>query len=63
MEEHAVELLWMKTHDLTESDDADARAAVLELYLGLLRGQYQKIDVMRAYFFKVSSKAFSHCAR
>ena len=43
----------MKTHDLTESDDPEARAAVLRLYLGLLQGHYQKIDVMRFYFFKV----------
>ncbi len=52
MDEGGVELLWMKTKDLCAGDVA-SRRAVLALYAALVAGQFDRIDVMRAYFFKV----------
>ncbi len=54
MDEGGVELLWMKTRDLAENPGhAAARHAVLELYSEMVAGQYECLDVMRAYLFRV----------
>ncbi len=65
MDEGGVELLWMKTKDLCEvassnpavvsaAVDASAvRHSVLTLYANLVEGQFECLDVMRAYFFRV----------
>ncbi len=55
MDECGVELVWMKTKDLLDSGASGgaARLAVLTLYANLIQGQFDQLDVMRAYFFKV----------
>ena len=53
LQEHGVELLWMKTKDLAENGEVDVRHAVLAFYEALVAGQFNKLDVMRAQFFRV----------
>jgi len=53
LDEGAVELLWIKTKDLSESEDGEAKRVTVELLAALAEGQADRLDVMRAYFFKV----------
>lgn len=57
LQEHGVELLWMKTKDLADSEVDDERRAVLEFYEALVAGQFNKLDVMRAQFFRIIDKS------
>ncbi|TRY76727.1 hypothetical protein TCAL_07432 [Tigriopus californicus] len=53
LEEHSVELLWMKTKDLLEAQDPSHRVAVIQLFTALVEGQFEHLDVMRGQFFRV----------
>jgi hypothetical protein len=43
----------MKTRDLTSSPDAETRRCLFAFYQSLVRGQFEKLGAMRAYFFRI----------
>ena len=53
LQDHGVELLWMKTKDLMDSSEDEQRSLLLRFYEALVRGQYDRLDIMRAQFFRL----------
>ena len=53
LQEHGVELLWFKIHDLAEGQDDIARREAWDFFEAVIRGQFTQLDIMRAQFFRL----------
>ena len=53
LQEHGVELIWVKTKDLLETADVQQRHDMLMFYEAMIRGQYEQLDVVRGHFFRL----------
>ena len=54
LQEHAVELLWVKVQDLAKGPpEMEGHVESLEFIEAIIQGQYEQLDIMRAQFFRM----------
>lgn len=54
LQEHAVELLWIKVQDLASGNEKiEATKKSLEFLVAVIQGQYDQLYIMRAQFFRL----------
>ena len=54
LQDHAVELLWVKVQDLVKSSaEVEGHIESWELIEAIIQGQYDQLDIMRAQFFRL----------
>ena len=53
LQDHAVEVLWIKIEDLAQGSDDQARHETWTFIEAVICGQFEQIDIMRAKFFQL----------
>ena len=53
LQDHAVEVLWIKIEDLAQGSDDQARHETWMFLEAVICGQFEQIDTMRAKFFQL----------